>query len=283
MKEKGFSYSKCRLSLSVVLLFSFLSAVVGQTVKINVKAPETVFTGEQFRIDYVVESDNDVREPVIIKNMEGFSILYGPSVSSSRSVNFRDGKRITVYSTTSSYYLEAAKAGKYTLPKAEISSGGKKYKSETAKIEVKSPKEAADEVDAFVRTVVSKTNVNLTDTLMLTYRLYTTKEIKRIISADFPLLRDFYSTNITQSRQAFAEETVDGKKYKVVDLRRLILQPRNTGQITLSEGQISVEYTTPTGRKVRDMWGDVYDEAIRSEKTLTIEPVIIRVQDLKAI
>ena len=53
--------------------------------------------------------------------------------------------------------------------------------------------------------------------------------------------------------------------------------------MTIPEGQISVEYSTPTGRRVRDMWGDVYDETIRSEKSLIIEPVIIRVQDLKAI
>lgn len=283
MKRKGYSYSICRFCLSVVLLFPFLSVAVGQSIKVNVKAPETVFIGEQFRVDYVVESDNDIREPVIIKNMEGFTILYGPSVSSTRAVRFNNGKRITVYTTTSSYYLEASKDGKYTLPRAEITVNSKKYKAESVKVEVKSPKDVADEVDAFVKTTVSRTNVSLSDTLTLTYRLYTTKEIKRIISADFPVVKDFYTTNITRSRQTFTDEVVNGKTYKVVELRRLILQPRNQGQMTIPEGQISVEYSTPTGRRVRDMWGDVYDETIRSEKSLMIEPVIIRVQDLKAI
>ncbi|GAB6123962.1 BatD family protein [Dysgonomonas termitidis] len=283
MKRKGYSYSICRFCLSVVLLFPFLSVAIGQSVKVNVKAPETVFTGEQFRVDYIVESDNDIREPVIIKNMEGFTILYGPSVSSSRAVRFNNGKRVTVYMTTSSYYLEASKDGKYTLPRAEITVNSKKYKAESVKVEVKSPKEVADEVDAFVKTTVSRTSVNLSDTLTLTYKLYTTKEVKRIISADFPVVKDFYTTNITRSRQTFTDEVVNGKTYKVVELRRLILQPRNQGQMTIPEGQISVEYSTPTGRRVRDMWGDVYDETIRSEKSLIIEPVIIRVQDLKAI
>ncbi|MBF0649832.1 BatD family protein [Dysgonomonas sp. GY75] len=283
MKRKGYSYSICRFCLSVVLLFPFLSVAVGQSVKVNVKAPETVFIGEQFRVDYVVESDNDIREPVIIKNMEGFTILYGPSVSSTRAVRFNNGKRITIYTTTSSYYLEASREGKYTLPRAEITVNSKKYKAESVKVEVKSPKDVADEVDAFVKTTVSRTNVSLSDTLTLTYRLYTTKEIKRIISADFPVVKDFYTTNITRSRQTFTDEVVNGKTYKVVELRRLILQPRNQGQMTIPEGQISVEYSTPTGRRVRDMWGDVYDETIRSEKSLMIEPVIIRVQDLKAI
>lgn len=283
MERKGYSYSICRFCLSVVFLFPFLSVAVGQSVKVNVKAPETVFIGEQFRVDYIVESDNDIREPVIIKNMEGFTILYGPSVSSTRAVRFNNGKRITIYATTSSYYLEASKDGRYTLPRAEITVNSKKYKAESVKVEVKSPKEVADEVDAFVKTTVSRTSVNLSDTLTLTYRLYTTKEIKRIISADFPVVKDFYTTNITRSRQTFTDEVVNGKTYKVVELRRLILQPRDQGQMTIPEGQISVEYSTPTGRRVRDMWGDVYDETIRSEKSLIIEPVIIRVQDLKAI
>lgn len=283
MKRKGYSYSICRFCLSVVLLFPFLSMTIGQNVKINVKAPETVFTGEQFRVDYVVESDNDIREPVIIKNMEGFTILYGPSVSSSRAVRFNNGKRITMYMTTSYYYLKAPKKGKYTLPRAEITVNNKKYKAGAVKVEVKSLKDMADEVDAFVKTTVSRTSVNLSDTLTLTYKLYTTKEIKRIINTDFPVVKDFYTTNVTRSRQTFTDEVVNGKTYKVVELRRLILQPRNQGQMTIPEGQISVEYSTPTGRKVRDMWGDVYDETIRSEKSLIIEPVIIRVQDLKAI
>lgn len=71
--------------------------------------------------------------------------------------------------------------------------------------------------------------------------------------------------------------------YKVVDLRKLILQPRDIGRKTIPEGKIVVEYATPTGRKIRDFWGDIYDETIKTEKTLTIESAIISVQDLKAI
>ncbi|WP_029905412.1 BatD family protein [Prevotella sp. 10(H)] len=267
----------------VSLLFIFSLVTVGQNIKINIKAPETVFVGEQVRVDYIVESVNDAHVPVIFKAMQGFAIVYGPTVSSSKNVSFKDGKRMTVYKTISSYYLVAQTAGKYTLPQAEVSVFGEKYKSEVVKIEIKSPKEITAEVDAFIKTIVSKTTVNLSDTLLITYRLYTTKEIERIISADFPNMRDFYSTNITRSRQNFSEEKINGKTYKVVDLRRMILQPKNIGQKSIPEGQISVEYSTPTGRKVRDMWGDIYDEAIRTEKTLTIDPVIISVQDLKAI
>lgn len=281
--KTGYSYSIYRIFLSVVLLFPFLSITLAQEVKIKINAPESVFTGEQFRVDYVIESDEDIKEPVIIKNMENFSILYGPSVSSSAAVRFRKGKRVVTYRCVSVYYLEAQKEGNHTLPRAEITFGGKKYKSEVVKLEVRPLKNVGDEVDAFVKTIVTKSSVNLSDTLMLTYRLYTTKEINRVIGADFPEISDFYITNITRSRQSFDEETMNGKVYKVVDLRNLILQPKQIGKVEFPKGQVTVEYSTPTGRKVRDMWGDVYNETIRDEKTLDIDSLTIRVQNLKAI
>ena len=283
MVKRGYSYLMSRLLITVAILFPFLSVTFAQDVKIKINAPETVMTGEQFRVDYVIESMDEVGKPIIFKNMDGFNILYGPATSSSASVSFKDGKRARVYNFTSTYYLEAQKEGKFNLPKAEISFKGKKYKSKVVKIEVKSPDKITGEVEAFVKAILSKDRVNLSDTLMLTYRLYTTKEISRLLNTDFPAIEGFYATNITHSRQRFDEETVDGKKYQVVDLRKLILQPRDIGQKTIAEGMIVVEYAAPTGRKMRDMWGDVYNETIKSQKTLTIQPVTIRVQDLKAI
>jgi hypothetical protein len=76
---------------------------------------------------------------------------------------------------------------------------------------------------------------------------------------------------------------IDGKTYKVVEIRRLLLQPKNIGEMTISGGSVTVRYSIPTGRKVRDILGDVYDEAITTDKVLKIDSVVIRVQDLKAI
>lgn len=283
MTNKGYGNYLHQILIVFAMLFPFLSAAIAQDTRIRIKAPETVMVGEQFRVDYVIESKNEIREPIIFRKIDGFNILYGPSTSSSAAVSFKEGKRVRSYNLTSTYYLEAQHEGTFNLPKAEITVSGKKIKSGVFKVEVKSADNLIGEVDAFVKTVLSKDRVNLSDTLTLTYRLYTTREISRLLNADFPVTGDFYSTNITPSRQRFSEEVVDGKKYMVVDLRKLILQPRDIGQKNISEGQVVVEYAVSTGRKVRDMWGDVYDETIRSEKTLTVKPVTIRVQDLKAI
>lgn len=272
----------------LVLFFalSFYISLAGQENKVRIKAPETVTVGEQFTVAYIVESDKEVKEPVIIKNMNGFEILYGPSLSASSSTVFKKGKRVQSFSATSTYILRAPEKGKFSLPQAEVNIDGKKYKSENFKIEVRSLEEniaKVKDVDAFLKVVASKTSVNLSDTLTLSYRLYTTKDIYKIVDADFPYLNDFYSSDITRLKQSFSEEVINGKTYKVVEMRKLLLQPRKIGEMVLPEGSVTVQYSTPTGRKVRDIWGDVYDESVTNDKVLKIDSVVIRVQDLKAI
>lgn len=272
----------------LVLFFalSFYISLAGQENKVRIKAPETVTVGEQFTVAYIVESDKEVKEPVIIKNMNGFEILYGPSLSASSSTVFKKGKRVQPFSATSTYILRAPEKGKFSLPQAEVNIDGKKYKSESFKIEVRSLEEniaKVKDVDAFLKVVASKTSVNLSDTLTLSYRLYTTKDIYKIVDVDFPYPNDFYSSDITRLRQSFSEEVINGKTYKVVEMRKLLLQPRKIGEMVLPEGSVTVQYSTPTGRKVRDIWGDVYDESVTNDKVLKIDSVVIRVQDLKAI
>ncbi|SBV99967.1 conserved exported hypothetical protein [uncultured Dysgonomonas sp.] len=272
----------------LVLFFalSFYISLAGQENKVRIKAPETVTVGEQFTVAYIVESDKEVKEPVIIKNMNGFEILYGPSLSASSSTVFKKGKRVQSFSATSTYILRAPEKGKFSLPQAEVNIDGKKYKSESFKIEVRSLEEniaKVKDVDAFLKVVASKTSVNLSDTLTLSYRLYTTKDIYKIVDVDFPYLNDFYSSDITRLRQSLSEEVINGKTYKVVEMRKLLLQPRKIGEMVLPEGSVTVQYSTPTGRKVRDIWGDVYDESVTNDKVLKIDSVVIRVQDLKAI
>mgnify|MGYP003073416600 CR=1 FL=1 len=274
----------------LVLFFalSFYISLAGQENKMRIKAPETVVVGQTFEVSYVVESDRDMvgRKPIVFKNMNGFEIIYGPSISFSSSTTFKNGKRVQLFTSTSGYMLRAERKGTFNLPRAEVNIDGKKYKTESFKIEVRPQEEniaKMKDVDAFLKVVASKTSVNLSDTLTLSYLLYTTKDIYKFVDVDFPYLNDFYSSDISPLRQSFTEEVINGKTYKVVEMRKLLLQPRKIGEMVLPEGSVTVQYSTPTGRKVRDIWGDVYDESVINDKVLKIDSVVIRVQDLKAI
>ncbi len=279
-------YSLQRIYILATLLFASAITLLAQENKVTIQAPDAVTVGEQFKIAYVVESNEEIKTPVIIKNMNGFEIVYGPSFSNSSSTIFKEGKRVRTYSAVSTYIIKALKKGKYTLPRGEVVIDGKRYKSDNFSIEVKDIGEMAKEienVDAFVRVIPSRSSVNLEDTLTVTYKLYTTREISRILDTEFPYIEDFYASNVSGRRQNFSEEKIEGKVYKVVEIRRLLLQPKKIGVMTIPEGSITIQFSAPTGRKVRDIWGDVYDETATSEKTLQMESVTIRVQNLQSI
>ncbi len=284
--NKSGHYSLQWLYILVALLFALAIPLQAQENKVTIQAPEAVTVGEQFKIAYIVESNKNVRESVIIKNMNGFEIIYGPSLSTSASTVFKKGKRAQTYSATSTYIIKALKKGKYNLPRGEVVIDDKRYKSDNVSIEVKDIGELAKEinnVDAFVRVIPSRTSVNLEDTLTITYKLYTSREISQILDTDFPHIEGFYASNISDRRQNFSEEEIDGKVYKVVEIRKLLLQPKTIGVMVIPEGSITLQYSISTGRKVRDVWGDVYDEMATNEKVLQIGSVTIRVQNLLSI
>lgn len=282
------------LILSFLFSLSFL-AVNAQDVKVNIEAPDVVQVGEQFRVVYTVDSDQPVENSFSVGDFDNFENLYGPAVSRSSSTSQGSKGETTVYSTSYAYVLGALKRGKFALPRGEVSLGNKTYKSDSHKIVVKAPDAVSNaeqkgakankntDIKAFVKTIVSKTRMNESDTLMLTYRLYTNIEASKIIDSNFPSIRGFYTNNATQSRQRFREEKIDGVTYKVIDIMVLVLQPRSEGLKEIPEGSITLEYAIPTGRKVRNQWGAVYNEVVRTRRTLTIEGVNINVQNLVAV
>lgn len=264
----------------VSLTFSSLT-VFAQNVKVRVEAPEEVWAGDKFRVVYVVEANADTEGEFNTGNFKGLDVLSGPSESVSSSISVVGGKREIKHVRNISYILQGNKEGKYTLPKGEFSSGGKKYKSESAIVRLKLPGKVKNEKKSFVRTIVSRTSVSLGDTLMLTYRLYSTMNFRQILKADYPLInKEFYTNNLTRFRQAVQQEEYEGEIYNVIDLRQMILQPRNLGSKTIPEGSVTIEFGIPTGKKVQDYWGDTYEEIIKEVQTLPVEGIRVTVQNL---
>lgn len=275
-----------QLSGILTLLFLLPADSFAQKVKVKVDAPKEVWEKEEFRVAYIVEGDkgdisDNISDMLKVDAFKNFDVIYGPSYGYSASTISKEGKSETTYTLKATYVLTAPKKGKYSLPKAEIVIDGKKYKSDIASIEVKSISKTEKENEAFIRTIVSRKAVNLSDTLTLTYRLYTTMDIRQIVRADFPDTNGFYANNmITRSRQTFKTEEYNGKTYNVVDLRKMILQPRSTGVKIIPAGSVTIEFGIPTGKKIKDRWGDTYNEVIRKTEKIPIEEVKVSVQQL---
>ena len=263
----------------VMLLCGGTSVVFGKDVKITIKAPESAWVDQRFELTFILESEVELDTLPQISNVKGIEIIQGPQYSRSYSQSIRNGKRDVRYSLRVTYLLRVSKKGKYVLPVIEALSEGKKYKSDKHEITIDEVKDIKQDEAAFVKTIVSKNSVRPTDTLTVTYKLYTTMEVARIVSMDSQDLTGFYVENMTYYRTPVVEEEIDGKKYKVIELQKLLLLPRKEGVFKIPEGNIEVEFAIPTGKKVQDFWGDVYDETISKVLPFKLDAFTIRVFD----
>lgn len=250
-----------------------------QKVKIKVDAPKEAWIGEEFALKYILEDVTELDE-INIDEAKGLEFVAGPRTSYNSSVVSKGGDKRAVYSLIVTYIMRGDKAGKYSLPKAEFTVDGKKYKSGAASVQIKDITLGGKETEAFVRTIISRTSVSPEDTLTLTYRLYTNMNVRQIVKADYPRMQDFYGSVLTRSRQQIQKEEYNGKTYNVVDIRKMILQPKDVGLKTIPEGSVTVEFGIPTGKKVKDAWGETYIETIKKIEILPLEKVKLRVQQL---
>lgn len=99
----------------------------------KVQAPETVFEGQVFQVQYVLttlEAPKKMEWPVP-KKFEKMKVLSGPNTSSSKKFEVINGKSSLVYTFTYNYKIEAQKKGEVVFPEAVAVIGKTKVPSDT--------------------------------------------------------------------------------------------------------------------------------------------------------
>ena len=131
-------------------------------------------------------------------------------------------------SVTYTYILMPTKAGNYTIPAASITVDGSNYQSNSLQIKVLPPDEAAadsspggnrqpdraggsatvSEHDAFIRAIVSKSNLYEQEGFTVTFRLYTTLNVVNFGKIQFPEFEGFMVEEIDLPVNAVADGTI---------------------------------------------------------------------------
>ncbi len=286
---------------SSILRFVFLMILsaasllcLAQELKVEIEAPKKINLGDTFRVKYIVSSASDISSKVKtieVGSIKGCELLYGPARVQSTSVRIEGKKQTEMMSIADVYTMQAVKEGKYTIPSVEVTIDGKKYKSNSFGFEIvvaskdKNRRilfsdENKENQDAYIKTIVSRNRVGTRDTFMVVYRLYTTLQVNDIIDANYPSLqKDFYSHDVTPRYVLFKNDMVRGKQYTTIDIRTVILQPKSEGLKKIPGGDVEIEFTIPTGEKVKTYTGEV--EVLKKEKRrLRFDGVVIEVMDL---
>lgn len=294
MKQK--KYIGFILFLLLGMLSSNVPLSVAQ-VTFKATAPATVVEGEQFRLSYHLNKEGrDLRLP----ELKGLELLFGPSTSTSYSQSIINGKSTSEMSVTYTYILMASKAGSYTIPAASITVDGSNYQSNSLQIKVLPPDEAVadsspggdrqpesssgsatvSERDAFIRAIVSKSNLYEQEGFTVTFRLYTTLNVVNFGKIQFPEFEGFMVEEIDLPvNKQLQMERYNGRNYYTADLRKTLLFPQRPGKITIPSGSLEMVFSVPSGKKVSSFFGP-QEMMVDVKKALRTNPLDIDVKPL---
>lgn len=286
--------------LVIFILLCNIAYSHAEDVTFVINAPAATVKGAQVQLQYILKG-GEGRDIQIPDEIKGFSILYGPSVSTMYSTSIINGKSTSESNITYTFVLMASEEGTFTLPAASVKVGGRNYKSNTAQIKVLPPDKNADpqqqgrqpqaitssstaenvkDDDAFIRAIFSKTKVNEQEAVVVTFRFYTVLNIRDVGKIEFPEFEGFMveDFDLPVNRQ-MALEHYKGRNYYTIDVKKSLLFPQRSGEITIPAGKMEIVFEVKSGKRVQTFFGpqEVMTEA---KKVLRTAPVTVNVAPL---
>jgi len=270
------------ICISLLLLVSNqLMAQDKEAITFEVKLSKSKLgINERLRVDFAMNKDGDNFTP---PDFQGFRVLMGPSQSISSS--WINGVRS--YSKTYSYTLAPTAQGKFTIKQATITIDGKVYKSLSKNVEVTaavdrpndqmSVDDIADD-NLHLVAEVSKTSPYLNEAISVVYKLYVSPSINvsNFRHLDNPKYNNFWSQDMPFTRYDVQNGTYEGKAYRFVVLKRVVLYPQKSGQLTIEPLSLDVTLEVPSNK--RDFFGGrIYTQ---TNKTVSAGKRIINVKPL---
>ncbi|MDA9803311.1 BatD family protein [Flavobacteriaceae bacterium] len=269
--------------VSIFILFILMGIGVQAQVSFVVKASKkTLGINERLRIDFEMNEDGDNFVPPSFK---GFNVVGGPNQSISNS--WINGKRS--YSKTYSYFLAPKSQGTFSINQATIEIDDQIYKTTPLKIiiteAVSKPKDgnsanyvASENVHLIAE--VSKSNPFLNEAITIVYKLYVSNDVSITRSwqeLDTPKFQDFWSQYIEEKgEQQIYETTYEGKPYRYVILKKAVLYPQKTGELTIEP--LTLDVPIDVQGNTRDIFGR--RRMTRVNRTISAGKRIINVKPL---
>jgi hypothetical protein len=193
-------------------------------------------------------------------SFENFKVVGGPSQSISNS--WINGER--TYSKTYTYFLAPKKRGSANIGQASIEVKGVIYKTSPIEINVtaavdvpKDPNDpeylASESIDLVAE--ISKTDPYLNEAISVVYKLYIAENtgIRTWNEIDKPRYNDFWSQNIDVKELKVQEGLYKGENYRFVVLKKTVLFPQKTGELSLEPLTLDISVEVPSNR--RDIFG----------------------------
>ena len=248
---------------------------------VKVEVQNIVSLDEQFHVTFVVEG-KDPPSSFSWNPGQDFNLVWGPQKGSTSSMNIVNGKTTSSSKFTYTYILTAKAAGKFTIPSASAVVKGATISSNPVMVEVisggskpKSRSGSESEVsgnELFMRMTLSKTNVVVGEPLTATLKLYTNTNLTGFEGAEFPSFEGFWSQAEVPSDYDFKREVVDGKIYESAVIRRFVLIPQKSGQLTIDPAELMCLVSVKVQSRSNSVFDDFFGESVRNVRKRVVAP-----------
>lgn len=268
-----------------ILAFSIylLALLTLSAQELTVRAPGRVDVGSRFEVRYEVnDRASDFRGP----SFKGLSVLSGPMVSHQQGMSIINGQMSRNVSTGFTYIILADAEGTFNIGSASCNVDGKRVTCQGFTIRVEkgstqAPQQNAygggqqrrqsatqpaqsgsiDSKSLFARASISKNSPYQGEQVILTYKIYTQVSLSQYQIDKLPGNKGFWSEDITRDgavRQY--EETVDGRRYMVAEIRRGALFAQESGKLTIEPLDLDVLALVQRQRQRTGSIWDLFDD-----------------------
>jgi hypothetical protein len=285
---------KIRKLYLFTLLILFGMKGFAEQVSFTMEAPQVVELGEQFRLSFSV---NVKGQNLKLPELSDFEVLMGPSTSTSSSFSIVNGVSSQSVNYGYLFVLRAKKVGKFTISPASINVNGSQYTSNSLTIEVVKGSakpsgggndEPAAKVgnvpksDLFVRVILDRRNVYKGDHILATIKIYSKVNLNGFEDISLPNYEGFWAQDIELPQQiSLQRETLNGEIYNVGTLKKTILFPQQTGNITI--GSVKIDCIVQQRvRRSSSFFDDFFDSFANVKATVVSDPVNVSVNPLPA-
>ncbi len=240
-----------RRYILLILLILLVDITSIAQVSFTAIPPRNVIENEKFTITFRLKNGetNNIEAPQI----EGCSLIYGPSTSTMHSMQMINGTTTSSTATDYSFVYRADKAGTYKIPQVSVVVDGKTISSNEVSFTILPTDKQEKEIgsnklsdinvsnkDIFVQIILSKNNVYEQEAINCTVKLFTKYQLSSFAIKQQPTFNNFIIEDIAVQSSLNNMEHYDGQNYMTAILKKCIIFPQKSGTLTISPGKYEI-------------------------------------------
>lgn len=262
--------------------------------KVTAAVSDSVLTvGQKFILQFSVETRDKVT--FNLPDIQGVKTVSGPQQSTSTSTNFSGGRSVTRTEQIFSYVMEAQSKGNTSIPAVVFKTDSTMSFSHPIALQisvaskVKKDKEkeqqstVADD-DVFVDVQCSSRQIAAQDSMLITYRIYSTYDLQDILDVQEPAFKGYKARKLPVNRMTRRQgwDVVNGRRYTTLNWYQYVIKaPAKQGEITLPQIKLKVTVRVAQANQNRDPFdpfGFFSTPTYRTEeKVITSQPKKVKV------